>query len=271
METIFSKTTVFSFLCLLGVAIGYGIFVEPFNIRITHVQISDESLSRFFEEYKTILLSDVHATRLGIREKMVLSKIEKIDPDLVLLAGDYVSWSGNYEKAIGFLSNIQAREGVFAVMGDSDYQDSRHSCRFCHSFDSLNSPPVRFLRNERLFFDLGEERIALTGLEMLRDNPREAVALLRKPPGGAEIVLSQKQVEANAIAGRPVLFLSGDTHGGQVFMPDALWRILFGKSKGMIRKGLVKEGNTRVLVTSGIGTSKLPLRFLCPPEIVLFE
>lgn len=105
--------------------LAYAVFVEPFWVRTKVVEVDDANFVDFFKQYKTILISDIHVSRLGIREKILLNKIKKISPDIIFITGDFVSWAGDYEKAFEFIAKLKSKVGIWAVLGDSDYQNSR--------------------------------------------------------------------------------------------------------------------------------------------------
>ena len=67
------------------------------------------------------------------------------------------------------------------------------------------------------------------------------------------------------------LTLAGHTHGGQIRLPFIGALIIPSEYGEKYAKGLIKENNKTMIVTKGIGTSILPLRFNCPPEIVVIE
>jgi len=47
------------------------------------------------------------------REQKVLDILEKLQPDIIFLTGDYVAWDGDYEPALKFLSQLHAKIGVW--------------------------------------------------------------------------------------------------------------------------------------------------------------
>lgn len=227
--------------------------------------------SGFFHKYKTVFLTDVHASFPGIREKALLREIRKICPDIIFLGGDYVSWSGEYKRARAFLRKLKVKTGIIGVLGDADYQNSRESCLFCHNFGSTKQLPIRFLRNRSVFLPYGNTRMKITGLETFFGNNFLRKSRLGKASRRPRIILTHKQFNLDEIPDQPVLILAGDTHGGQAYLPDFVWQILFGKSKGSLRHGIVKNGERHLLVSAGIGTNTWPLRFFCPPEVILFK
>jgi predicted MPP superfamily phosphohydrolase len=251
----------------------YVLCVEPFWIQIKEVTIRDKTFSPFFKTYKTILISDLHASKIGLRERLLIKKINEISPDIILLAGDYVAWGGDYEKAFDLLSRLKVPVGIWGVLGDSDDQNSRKACQFCHTFSpNMKALPVLFLRNETVYLTTENSHIAISGIELFnKDLSSGGIKILQRNLGCPEIVLSQKQVDLSKLPDRPIFVLSGDTHGGQVYTPEKIWNKFFSLSKGNIRIGLVKEGQRMLFVTSGIGTNRIPIRFLCPPEIVIFK
>ena len=110
----------------------YGTLVEPYLLDVHHVRIEDFTPGKVLRDQVVVHLSDLHMASIGRREKKILDVLDDLDPDLIFLTGDYVKWDGNYEAALEFLSKLQARIGVWAVMGDYDYSISRKSCLFCH-------------------------------------------------------------------------------------------------------------------------------------------
>lgn len=250
----------------------YVLCIEPFWIRIKEVTVTDEPFSLFFNTYKTVLISDIHASKIGLRERFLIKKINEISPDIILLAGDYVAWGGDYDKSFALLSRLKAPIGIFGVLGDSDYQNSRKACQFCHTFNpNVKALSVHFLRNETIYLSFKKSQIAISGVELFGKDLSESEEILRRNCGLPEIVLSQKQVALSELPDRPIFVLSGDTHGGQVYMPEKIWHKFFSLSKGNIRVGLMEKGKRKLFVTCGIGTDHIPIRFLCPPEIIVFK
>jgi predicted MPP superfamily phosphohydrolase len=67
------------------------------------------------------------------------------------------------------------------------------------------------------------------------------------------------------------LVLAGDTHGGQIRLPLVGAPVRKTTMPSRYAYGLVREGGATLYTTSGIGTRGVPLRLLCPPEIVVLE
>jgi hypothetical protein len=65
------------------------------------------------------------------------------------------------------------------------------------------------------------------------------------------------------------VILAGDTHGGQLPLPGFLWKILGYRKNQLYNYGLFSQGQNKMFVSRGLGTSHIRFRFLEPPEIVV--
>lgn len=118
---------------------------------------------------------------------------------------------------------------------------------------------------------VGQSRVAISGMELNEKDTAGYESILKRNDGYPEILLSHDQFDLDRAGNKALFVLSGNTHGGQIYMPDFLWRKVFGDGKGRVRSGMETDGANRLFVTTGVGTNFLPVRFLCPPEIVVFK
>jgi len=72
-------------------------------------------------------------------------------------------------------------------------------------------------------------------------------------------------------AGDFALTLSGDTHGGQICIPWFGRPIMCSQPRAQFKDGMYLRYGRRIHVSRGVGTSLLPFRFLCRPEVVLLH
>ncbi len=258
----------------------YGYFIEPCNVRLKTLKIRNVSLASTFSDFKIVLISDLHiGNNWTTSATRALKIINGIKPDLILLTGDYLGWKGNksgYDNAINYLSHLNAPSGVYAVMGDSDCFVSTKSCELCHKEGSIFPKihhKLKFLNNSQVILENRGKKFAITGLKM---GHRDAVNLSiaqSMPADIPNIILSHSSLIYHGIdANKNVLILSGDTHGGQIYLPEFIWKIIKIKPDPEHMYGLFQDKNKILYVTSGIGTSpKLPIRIGVPPEVVLFK
>lgn len=267
----FSLVCATASLAALCIAV-YAFCIEPYSIKLQHVFV-ENSVARDVLKGRTIVhLSDLHITRIGLREKKLLQMLEELHPDIIFLTGDYVSWNGDYEPALDFMSRLNASIGVWAVMGDYDYSTSRKSCLFCHA-PHLTTPTtrhrVRFLKNHKEALSLPNGVIWIAGVDYNPGNgsPSEMIEHLTEHPG--TILLAHEPMVFEAISDNcSVTVLAGDTHGGQLALPRFFWKKI-GYRQLKYMRGLFRKGRKTMYVSTGIGTSTLPVRFLRHPEIVV--
>jgi len=230
------------------------------------------------KNFTVVQLSDLHIGQSGGRTQAVLTNLDSLKPDIIVLTGDYVSWNGDYEVALNFLSRLKAKVGVYAVMGDYDYSNSRKSCLFCHVHGSGKSSThhsAKFLRDSCDEVAIGTDSIRLCGIDGRQvDDPisHNVVRYLRGlKKNKMAIVLSHNPLAFDLFdQDEDVLILSGDTHGGQIPLPAWLWRTL-GYEKMKYEQGWFEKGKKKMYVSRGVGTSHFPIRFMRPPEITVFH
>jgi predicted MPP superfamily phosphohydrolase len=249
---------------LLGV-IGWNEALRP--PRLVQVALPLPGLAAG-AEIRVLLLSDIHAGYPDMppeRLARIVAAANQIHPDLILLAGDYhggklFDWPGmRVEAAVGPLAALRAPLGVYAVLGNHD--TSRWTP---WAFERQGSPHP--LVNAHV--DVGP--LVIAGLDSAAHEPDMAAALAGIAPGRPVLLLMHEPDQLlDDAPGRPVLALAGHTHGGQIVLPllGPAGRLLW--SPQPCRRGLCTLGGTRVYVTSGVGTSWLPMRIGVPPEMVL--
>jgi uncharacterized protein len=252
-----------------------GFIFEPNEIIIHHQTIQDSELAKVLKDRVVIQLSDLHLQSIGRHEENLLKLLDQLAPDLLLLTGDLVRWKGNYEPAFQFLSRLKARIGIWAVMGDYDYSDSRRSCQFCH--DPGTSRPasghqVHFLRNNSIEISVEGKSLQITGIDRdlgtfdQQDTPDNILI------HGPALVLCHNPIAFDLVhPDQPIVLLAGDTHGGQIPLPSFLWHFIGYEKNARFNSGLFKAPLKQMYVSRGLGTSHLPFRLFCPPEVVVLH
>ena len=261
---------------ILGLLL-YGILIEPNKVETHDVWIQDRNLAQIFNGRVIVQLTDLHIRTLGEREQMVLEILDRLRPDIIFLTGDYVTWDGDYEPALKFLSKLHAKVGVWAVMGDYDYSSSRKSCLFCHEQGTGKQSrrhSVRFLRDNLQVLDLPEGAVGIAGTDIEEVNSPGNLKVWSeiKNKNIPTIVLSHNPLAFEAISdNQNLLMLAGDTHGGQVPIPAWVFGIIGYKKNALYSQGLFEQRGNRMFVSRGIGTSHLPFRLFRQPEVVVLH
>jgi predicted MPP superfamily phosphohydrolase len=260
---------------VLGVG-TYGFLVEPRQVEVRHVYIQDAALAKVLKDIVVVQISDLHIKKIGRREEKVLQMVEEIKPDLIFLTGDDVKWAGDYDAALEFLSRLRAKTGIWSVMGDYDYSNSRKSCLFCHEKGTgkpTKKHQVKFLRNGFEEIKLEGASFWLGGVDSENNEGEEEGEKIRLLQGVAPaIMLSHNPLVFDWLHGeREMLVLAGDTHGGQVPLPGWVWKIFGYEKNAKYSHGLYQKEKMKMYVSKGVGTSHVPIRILRPPEIVVLH
>ncbi len=255
-------------LVALVVALGYrNALTEPIVVQ------QRLPLAGLQQPLRVVLVSDIHYGWPDMRTRRLNSIVTRINaqhPDLVLLAGDYMGgkwldWPRSWlEEALPPLAALHAPLGVFAAEGNHD-----------------NRPWTRRVIARQIAPKLLVGEVVDTGPVVVAAFPSSAyvspgalqTAMVGKLPRNKPALLlmhEPEQLRYIKVKPRPgILALAGHTHGGQVVLPlvGALSERFHGRFD--CRRGFCHINGWPVVVTSGLGTSTLPIRFGVPPEILV--
>jgi len=254
----------------------YGFWIEPHRLTLAH-QILQTPKLKSGSRLRVLHLGDLHIERITRREKKLQEWIKQLHPDLILFSGDILNLSYNrdpiaLEHARQLMAEWQAPLGVFAVAGSPAVDLAEILPGF------YNQLPIQYLAEEQIELDVDNQKIYLIGLSCTHrpfvDAPR-LEKLLPKNNQNFTILLYHTPDLAPNAAKTPVdLQLSGHTHGGQVRLPliGALFTAsLYGRA---FSSGRYQLNGLTLYITRGIGMEGAGaprVRFLCPPEITLWE
>lgn len=247
---------IFIFLLILFL---YSLVIESNILTVRRVSVTDERLKGL----RVVFASDFHVKpHEKIRLERTVKKINSINPDIILLGGDYVSGhkKGSTLKTdviADVLGNLQSKYGTVAVMGNHDGWQGKKEV-----IEAFEGVGITVLENENKSF--GEFCVA--GIEDLQTgNPdiKKALSGVDKPV----ILLSHTPDIISDVPQQVNLTLSGHTHGGQVVFGKPF--VVPSKFGDKYAYGYFEP--LRLFVSRGLGTSILPLRFNCFPEVVLIE
>lgn len=248
-----------------GIAAGataYGTLYERHALTLSSADMPIDGLPDALSGLRIGLLTDVHRSQWVSHEDVVRAVRVLLDarPDLVVLGGDYVTWSDSrYVGPVAEgLAALNAPHGVFAVLGNHD--DERDVSA------ALGSRGFAVLRDARTRLTIRGESLELAGVRFWTRRPTE-IANVMKGATGTTLLLAhdpRRLQEAAALGVSGVL--AGHTHGGQVVLPGMG---AVAARKFPVVAGLARQLRTSVFVSRGLGTVYLPVRFNCPPEVAV--
>lgn len=257
-----------------------SVFIEPKALHVTRHTVdlpAYQGLSRL-----TILhLTDLHLWEFGKRERLLVDKVRRVKPDVMVLTGDYAESEKGLRALDRLLVSLTETAPCYAVYGDNDHEDPAYERELGRLFAKHGAV---LLRNSAALHTAGRQAVLVVGL----DDPnsgrsdvdcarRDAVRRLEAggyPPlrDFPAIVLAHSPEIVPDAESWMDLILSGHTHGGQICLPGG--RAMYtntprcrGYSAGMYDIG----GHTKLYVNRGVGTARLPMRLFCPSEIAVFE
>ena len=226
-----------------------------------------------------VQLSDFHAgfrpslNLLAMRRAVELALAAR--PDLILVTGDFAPGPRPPARFLELLHRLRAPLGVYGVLGNHDHGDSK--APFVRPTDPavLEACGVRLLVNAAATVEYRGAHIQICGVDDTdgeHDDLPAVLATLDRRPGVLRLLLTHHAAVAlGAAPGDFAMSLAGDTHGGQICLPLPGRRIMLSDLHARFAEGEYDAGGRRLYVTRGVGTSLLPFRAFCRPEVVVFQ
>lgn len=225
---------------------------------------------------RILLISDIHVhgpdmppSRLGA----IIQRMNMLRPDVIIIAGDFIgdNWIGKeytVSEAIAPLDRLKAPLGVYAVLGNNDYDAGANGV--AHALEAVG---IHVLVDDAA--RVGP--IALGGLDGRLLPPRAWAAIrkrtyeaLERTPG-VKILVAHRPDEFRWAPASVRLVLAGHTHCGQLVVPF-VGPLATGSDFGTkYLCGVVQDGPRTLVVTGGLGTSHVPLRLGAPADAWLIS
>ncbi len=258
--------------------------IETRILRVTHYEIIADCPSD--QDEKTVriaIVSDLHCTRFGKKNKRLIDKIAGQKADFLIVAGDVInSRPGDLRYAVEFFDGLR-NEGVEAYyfFGNHEQKLVLYGENELQIFENEMKSHVRIVNNDTVEVKGTVLKGLLIPLRMYRDSLSniagyfDATGLAGSfcDDGKYHILVAHDPTFVDYYRDiNADLTIGGHLHGGIIRLPfvggliSPRHRLFPGKTKG-----LYDEGNGKLLVTSGVGWHALPFRFLNDPQIVILE
>lgn len=243
---------------------------DPKQFKIEHIQIIIPQLPASFRDYRIAHISDIHYGQWisSSRLEGVVDLINKNNPDLIAITGDFVSYllDDSIEEMSAYLRKLKPRDFTVAVLGDHDYW--------------VGAEKVRRIMKESNIYDISNNVFTLSkntsilniaGVDSARVRKDCLDLVLEKMPleGPAILLVHEPDFAVKTAATKRFnLQLSGHSHGGQFIIPK-LGTPIRGHYFMKYPVGLYKVDNMNLYTNRGIGTNSYWFRINAPPEIAL--
>ena len=291
-------------------ATGFGLagyaLAEPFRLRVTRYPITPPGWPRG-HTLRLAVLADLHIIEpwMGLsRVRQIVARTNALNPDAVLLLGDYVPSAGmmRWASRVGAtpiehglwaaeLAKLHAPLGVHAVLGNHDWWEDdavQHRKRGpTKAGKALASAGIRVHENTAVRVEQAGQPYWIAGLGdqwayyLIPNRKRgnyhgvhDLDSTFAQIKDDSPVVLMAHEpdifAEMGRHANRPALTVSGHTHGGQVRLMGYA-PIIPSRYGRRFDYGHIEERGRHLVVSAGLGCSGIPVRFGAPPEVVLVE
>ena len=241
-------------------------FIEPYWIETKEITIESDQIPAQFDGKTIVFLSDIHAGPFFSQERIdsLVNQVNALDPDLILLGGDYVDGDSAYTPStFDSLSNLKAPLGVYAVLGNKDPQYV--------TLNTIFQSNITYIGNKGTWITVNGSRIRLGGVGDYNNGAQiqNATTSVVTPQDFVILITHNPDYFPMVDKSKVDLVFSGHTHGGQVTF-FGLWAPATHSDYGnMYRTGVITEDNTTLIVSNGLGTTILPVRFFARPQIIV--
>lgn len=257
---------------------------ENKSLTVTEYTVKSDRLPEGFSGFRIAQVSDLHNTEFGADNKRLISRLEEIAPDIIVITGDLIdSRRIDIDVAVSFAEQASKIAPVYYVNGNHEkvISDEEYSV-----FTSrLANAGITVLENEKVYLEKNGERIAILGVQdpvfgeyteetdfgktVVDENVRrlndinEYSILLSHRPELFDIYVKNKIDVA----------LTGHSHGGQIRLPFVGG--VFVPNQGLFPtydSGMFSEDGTTMILSRGLGNSRAMIpRINNRPEIVVVE
>ncbi len=251
--------------------------VEPLLVETTELALAFDDLVPAAPPVRVVHITDTHIERSSFREATVIRRVNALQPDLILLTGDYLNLSYLSDPTSAahfrqFVAQLEAPYGIYGVRGS--VEPTLESMVWL-----VEGTDIVWLEQEAVTVDVRGQPVTLVGVACSHrqelDVARLAQALDGLPADAFTLLLYHSpDLIREASEHKVDLYLGGHTHGGQLRLPfygAIITSSMYGRRYAA---GMFEENGTKMYISRGLGFEGggMPrARFLCRPEIVSIE
>lgn len=261
----------FATIALAAAAFAFGVWNARADPVVRRATVALTGWPAGAAPVRVAVMSDIHIGSLAmdeVRLARIVAQVNALHPDLVLIAGDFINGYGAKDALAvqapltRALLRLRAPLGVVAVPGNHD-----HGTSIAAVDAALAAAGVTVLANQAV----RRGPLALGGVDdeySGADDLPATMAALRRA-GGAAVLLTHSPDLITKLPAAAPFMIAGHTHCGQVRLPLIGPPFVPVRTHHRFLCGMIDDHRYRVLVTAGLGTSDLPIRWQAPPDLWL--
>jgi uncharacterized protein len=267
----------------IAVGLGFSVWafwIEPASLHVSEHRLSVASWPSDCDGLRIAVLADLHtgSPHNGLDQlREIVQRTNAAGADLILLPGDFIIHGvigGEFqapELVAEILRELRSPAGVYAVLGNHDRILGAERVEA-----ALTGQGIPVLEDKGVELKYGIAgfmcRINLVGVSDFWEGPHDvAKALASVSPSIPSVVFTHNPDLFPEIPAEVVFTIAGHTHGGQVYLPGIGRPVVPSQYGERYAVGHIEEAGKHMYVSSGVGTSIMPVRFLVPPEITVLE
>jgi len=233
---------------------------------VRHNHINSPHLPEAFEGFTLLQLSDLHVDMSEAAMARVIDLLADLRYDVCVLTGDYRGEThGPYDATLAGMARLCAalKGPIYGVLGNHD------TIRLVPGLEAMG---IKMLFNDSETIERREQRLHLAGIDDAHFYRMENIAKVAAaiPSEEFSILISHTpEVYRQAAHAEFNVMLSGHTHGGQICLPGGIPITLDSVLPRHMGSGPWRHHDLIGYTSVGVGSSVVPVRFNCPPEIVL--
>ncbi|WP_405100629.1 metallophosphoesterase [Oceanobacillus sp. FSL H7-0719] len=271
----FLKRTTGFLISLIGLTGGthyYSKEIEPSSLHIQKETIQSAKLTNAFHNKKIVQFSDTHlGFNYTVKDlKKLVKQINELAPDIIVFTGDLIDDPKQVndteeKKIIQALQPLHAPKGKYWIYGNHDHGGYGTE----KVFDIMTQAEFTLLQNSHTVIEENNEKLIIAGIDdLMLGKPNLSAALHQTNQDIFTILLAHEPDFADQAVKHAVdVQLSGHSHGGQIRLPIVghIYSPAFAE-KYVLGKYTLKD-KLQLFVNGGIGTTRVPYRLFCKPEI----
>lgn len=274
------RTIIILIIAMIILLLGLYLYLENTTLQVTKFDITNSKISKDFNNYKIIQVSDFHNTTSEKLYNDLVEEIKTQKPNIIVLTGDLIdSRKTDTNVAINFLKDIKDIAPIYYVTGNHESRVNEYS----QLKEQMKNLGINILDGKTIVLKQKDSIINLIGIDDPKFSSEVAVSdseiikteinALEYDKNSYTILLSHRPEEFNTYVSENIdLVFTGHAHGGQIRIPFVGGVV--APNQGFFPKytsGKYVEKNTTMIVSRGIGNSIIPFRINNRPELIVVE